>query len=210
MASLVDKYFAPSDFDDIEAAVRKAELFTSGEIAVELSARSRNWGMERAIHALGWALICAAIGLYVTRDVDWGVYYSTTQAVLWGTIGYIAAWFGWGQILKRGERRRRVVWERARRLLHELPPTKGKTAVLILVSLEERRVAIVADRGIATKLPADYWDTPHAMIVDAVIQGSPGSGIVKAIETIATELARHFPREDDDINELPDAPTRTD
>lgn len=210
MASLVDKYFAPADFDAIEAAVKKAELSTSGEIAVELSARSRHWIAERAVHALVLALICAAIALYFTRDVDWGVYYSATQAMVWGVIGYAAGWFAWGQVLKRAGRRRRVVWNRARRLLHELPPTRGRTAVLILVSLEERRAAIVADKGIASKLPADYWDAPHAMIVDAVRKGESAAGIIRAIETMAIELARHFPREDDDINELPDAPTRTD
>lgn len=210
MASLVDKYFAPADFDAIEAAVKKAELSTSGEIAVELSARSRHWVAERAMHALVFSLLCAVIALYLTRDVDWGVYYSVTQAMVWGAIGYVATWFGWGQVLKRGERRRRAVWNHARRLLHELPPTRGRTAVLILVSLDERRAAIVADKAIASKLPADYWDTPHAMIVDGVRNGEAAAGIVRAIETMAVELARHFPREDDDINELPDAPTRTD
>lgn len=207
MASLVDKYFSQADFDAIEAAVRKAELSTRGEIAIQLSSHSRHWSTERLIHALVFTLICMASALYFTRDVGWGVYYNTSQAILWGAIGFVIAFFGWGRFLERAERRRKTVWDRSLDLFHRITPTRGLTGVLIFVSLEEEQAAIVADKGIASKVPPDYWHMPHAMIVRAMKQGKHAEGIIAAIETIAVELARHFPRASDDINELPDKPT---
>jgi len=34
--------------------------------------------------------------------------------------------------------------------------------------------------------------------------GRPGEGIAAAVKEIGALLARHFPRRDDDVNELPD------
>lgn len=206
MASLVDKYFSQADFDAIEAAVKKAESNTSGEIAVELSSHSRHWNTERLIHALVFTLVCMLAALYFTRDVGWGVYYNTTQVILWGAIGFVIAFFGWGRYLRRTERRRKIVWNRALGLFHGIKPTRGLTGVLIFVSLEEEQAAIVADKGIASKVPADYWHTPHAMIDKAVKQGKHAEGIIQAIDTTAVELALYFPRQSDDTNELPDKP----
>jgi len=206
MASLVDKYFSQADFDTIEAAVKKAESNTSGEIAVELSSHSRHWNTERLVHALVFTLVCMLAALYFTRNVDWGVYYNTTQVILWGAIGFVVVFFGWGRFLKRAERRRKIVWNRALGLFHGITPTRGFTGVLIFVSLEEEQAAIVADKGIASKVPADYWHKPHAMIDQAMKQGKHAEGIIQAIDAMAVELALYFPRQSDDTNELPDKP----
>ncbi|MDM7974219.1 MAG: hypothetical protein QUT27_14345 [candidate division Zixibacteria bacterium] len=74
MASLVEKYFSAADFAAIEAAVRQAESATSGEIAVELASRSRNWSGERLLCALAVTFVCMVAALLATRRVDWGVY----------------------------------------------------------------------------------------------------------------------------------------
>jgi uncharacterized membrane protein len=44
------------------------------------------------------------------------------------------------------------------------------------------------------------------MIVKTMNQDRHAEGIIQAIETIAAELARYFPRESDDVNELSDKP----
>ncbi|MEK7774362.1 MAG: hypothetical protein AAB305_00570 [Candidatus Zixiibacteriota bacterium] len=210
MASLVDKYFSEADFNAIEAAVKKAEMSTSGEIAIELASRSKHWIKERLIHSLVFTLVCMLSALYLTREVDWGTYYNTTQTIFWGAIGFVIAYYGWGQFLKRRGRRRRAVWNRSVEQFQQLTPVRGMTGILIFVSLEEEEAAIVADKGIASKVPADYWLTPYATLVTAMKDGKHAEGIVQAIETVAVELARHFPRESDDANELSDRPKRID
>ncbi len=206
MESLVHKYFSQYDLDAIKAAVEKAEQTTSGEFAIELASRSWDWRMERLLHALLFAGICMALALYFTREDYWGTYYDLSQTVLWGGIGFIVAYFGWGLFLKRVSRRRQKVWDRALQLFSQLTPTRGHTGVLIYISLEEGIAAIVADKGIASKVSPDYWHTPQATIVKAMSKNQHAEGIIQAIELIAVELAQHFPRESDDINELPDSP----
>ncbi|PWB76321.1 hypothetical protein C3F09_00600 [candidate division GN15 bacterium] len=206
MASVVDKYFSSADFDAIEAAVKKAESGTAGELAVDLSSHSRHWGTEKLLHALVFTLICMVAALLFTRQVNWGVYYNVTQSILWGAVGFVIAYFGWGRYLTRAERKRKVVWNRALKLFHQITPTRGLTGVLIFVSLEEGQAAIVADKGIASKVPSDYWHQPHALIMKGIKENHHAEGIIQAIEMIAVELATHFPRQSDDINELPDKP----
>jgi putative membrane protein len=210
MATLVDKYFSQADLDSIEAAVKKAEATTSGEIVVELTSHSRHWNTEALLYALAVCFIGMIAGFFCTHDSGWGVYYDATQALLWGGIGFVVAYFGWGRFLKRNERRRKVVWNRALGSFHQITPTRGLTGVLIFVSLEEDQAAIVADKGIASKVPEDYWRKPHTLIVEAMKLGKHAEGIVGAIEMMAVELAAHFPRESDDINELPDKPKISD
>ena len=210
MASLIDKYFSRADFDAIEAAVKRAEQSTDGEIAVQLASHSHHWNLERWVHALAFTLTCMIVALYLTREINWGVYYSTTQAVLWGGIGFVVAYFGWGRYMRRGGRRRAVVWKRSLGIFQNLAPVRGLAGVLVFVSLEEDQAAIVADAGIASKVTPDFWDRVHAGLVAAMKQSKHAEGVIEAIETIAVELARHFPRTSDDVNELPDRPKALD
>jgi putative membrane protein len=209
-ASIVDNYFSKADFDAMEAAVKKAELTTSGEIAVELASRSKNWMTERLMHSFAFTLLCMLSGIYFTREDNWGVYYNTTQAILWGAIGFAAAYFGWGQFLKRRERRRKAVWDRAVEQFLKLTPVRGLAGVLIFVSLEEQEAAIVADTGIASKVSPDYWLALHTTIIGAIKQGNHSEGIIQTIEIVAAELAKHFPRQGDDVNEQSDRPKSID
>jgi putative membrane protein len=204
MASLVDKCLSAIDLKAIEDAVRKAESGTSGELAVTITPRSRHWVWERVQVASIVGTAAMLVSLWVTRRVEWGVYYNFTQALLWGIVGFGAAYFLSRPVLMRKERTRRIVWKHALKHFEQLPATKGKTAVLIFVSLEECQAAIVADIGIASKLSADHWHTPHGMIVSGMLANRHAEGIIQAIEAIAVELARHFPRSADDQNELPD------
>jgi putative membrane protein len=206
-ATLVDKCFSKADFDAIEQAVKKAETGSCGEIAVELASHTRHWLEERLWYSFAVAVVFSLVSLYLTRRVDWGVYYNFTQATLLGIVGFALAFFVLGSWLKRESRRRAVVWNYALRRFSELRPTRGDTGVLILVSLDEEQAAIVADKGIASKLPAEHWDTPHAMIMEGMKKGEHAEGIISAIESIGEELSRHFPHRPDDIDELPNRPT---
>ena len=204
MPTLVDKYFSSIDLKAIEDAVRKAESGTSGEMVVTITPRSRHWLWERIEVASVIGAVAMLISLWITRRNDWGMYYNFSQSLLWGIIGFALAYFVSKPILMRRERTRRIVWKHALDHFRRLTPTKGKTGVLIFVSLEEDQAAVAADTGIASRLPADHWDIPHRLISDAMKRGKHAEGIIAAVDVIGTELARHFPRESDDTNELPD------
>ncbi len=210
MASLVDKYFSKIDLDAIEAAVKKAESTTSGEIVVQLASHSRNWLLERTIWALVLGAIVGVATLFLTRENDWGMYYNTSQALLWGGIAFVVVYFAGGRLLKRTARRQKIVWDRAVGLFKKLTPARGLAGVLVFLSLDEDQAAIVADKGIASKLPPDYWQQPADALDAAMKAGKHAEGVIAAIETIAVQLAEHFPGGADDSNDLPNRPQTID
>ncbi|MEQ1641109.1 MAG: hypothetical protein ABL881_09900, partial [Novosphingobium sp.] len=82
--------------------------------------------------------------------------------------------------------------------------THGRTGILIYLSLAEHRAEIVADAAIADKVSPDVWGEAMAALITEIKAGRPGTGMVAAVERVGAVLAQHFPRADDDRNELPD------
>lgn len=206
MPTMVDTYFSEADLDAIQQAVMTAEKKSSGELAIKLASHSRHWMLERLLIASLLALAALTASLLLTRESNWGTYYNFTQGALWSLVTFLAAYFGLGKLLASASRRRRAVWNHAMQLFYQLKPTRGHTGVLILVSCEEAQAAVIADVAIASKVPKDYWDTPHEMIMDGLRSGRHAEGIVAAVNAIGIELERYFPHAEDDQNELPDRP----
>jgi putative membrane protein len=82
--------------------------------------------------------------------------------------------------------------------------TTGRTGVLIYLSLDEHRAEIVADRAINEKVAPEAWGDAMATMIDAIRAGRAGEGMAAAVRQVGQVLAPHFPRDADDINELPD------
>lgn len=84
--------------------------------------------------------------------------------------------------------------------------TQDNSGVLIYVQLVDRRVEIVADRGIDARLGESFWQSVCRDMETAFAHGDFLRGALAAIETIGGELARHYPPLGDNPNELPDEP----
>mgnify|MGYP001189504592 FL=1 len=82
--------------------------------------------------------------------------------------------------------------------------THGRTGVLIYVSLKEHRAQIVADEAIAAKVSPEVWGAAMVDMLQEIKQGQLGAGIAAGVRDVGEILAPHFPRADDDQNELPD------
>ena len=82
--------------------------------------------------------------------------------------------------------------------------THGRTGVLIYLSLAERRAEIVADEAIAAKVSPEVWGAAMATLVGEIRAGHAAAGMIGAVTQVGAVLAEHFPRAEDDINELPD------
>jgi putative membrane protein len=87
----------------------------------------------------------------------------------------------------------------------DLDKTRERTAVLIFVSLKDRRAEVLADAGISDKVDASAWTDVIADLVAGIRAGRPGDGFVAAIERCGRHLAEHFPAGPDNPDELPDA-----
>ena len=100
--------------------------------------------------------------------------------------------------------------ERARQLFGSLGvwDTQDNSGVLLYLQLAERRVEIVADRGIAARVPPAQWEDLCTRFADAVHDGSAEAAVLACIGGIHGLLAEHFPADEDNPRELSDEPRR--
>lgn len=84
--------------------------------------------------------------------------------------------------------------------------TEGNSGVLIYVQLMDRKVEIVADRGIAARVAQAEWDGLCRNLEQAFRHHEYRQGAVAAVAAAGQLLAAHFPAHENNPNELPDAP----
>jgi putative membrane protein len=82
--------------------------------------------------------------------------------------------------------------------------THGRTGILIYLSMREHRAEIVADEAIASKVAPEIWGEAMAAMLAEIKEGRCADGMIAAVERVGAVLAEHFPRAEDDTNELPD------
>jgi uncharacterized membrane protein len=86
--------------------------------------------------------------------------------------------------------------------------TEQNNGVLLYVELADRSVEIVADRGIAQRVPAAEWDAIVAAVRERFRAGAFEDGAIAGVQRIGALLAQHYPLAPGAVNpnELPDRP----
>ncbi|WP_332818866.1 TPM domain-containing protein [Sphingopyxis sp.] len=217
-------HVSEADHDIVTAAVAAAEAHTSGEIVTVVAAKSNDYDDV----ALVWASVIAFIamsvialfpdfyrGIYDRLTGGWGHEFTANQWL--GTVIAIGVlkWIGmWVILLWRPLRMaltpRAIKAQRVRARAIDLfkvgteAKTIGRTGVLLYLSLKEHRADIVADEAIAAKVSADVWGNAMAALIERVRAGQPGEGMAEAVRQMGIVLAEHFPKGDENPNELPD------
>jgi putative membrane protein len=102
------------------------------------------------------------------------------------------------------KRRHQAVRDRAIRAFYEkgLYRTKGSTGVLFFISLLERKVWVLADKGIHDKMTQAKLNAFAKSISAGIRDGHAADALVKVIGEAGELLAEHFPSGDENINEL--------
>ncbi|MDB6004268.1 MAG: hypothetical protein JWR15_1255 [Prosthecobacter sp.] len=93
-------------------------------------------------------------------------------------------------------------WKTFARL--KMQNTAQRNAVLIFVSPKARKFAIVADEGIHHFCKEAFWSQLAQQLSEGFKAGDYTGSLVCLIEDIGRALATHFPRSENDVNELPD------
>ncbi|MCF6266495.1 MAG: TPM domain-containing protein [Desulfuromusa sp.] len=81
--------------------------------------------------------------------------------------------------------------------------TRDRTGILILISLFERRVYVLADSGINERVSEHTWDEIVEIITKGLKTGTACEAICRAIERCGEILHEYPPNELDNIDELP-------
>jgi uncharacterized membrane protein len=87
--------------------------------------------------------------------------------------------------------------------------TEENTGVLVYLLLADRRVEIVADRGIHARVGTTAWETICGAMQREFAAGRFAAGALSGLAAISDLLALHFPAAPDataNPNELPDKP----
>ncbi len=94
---------------------------------------------------------------------------------------------------------------RAVDLFYELgmQATEQRNGVLIYVAYETKNLAIIGDIGINELVPTDFWDSVRDIMVTNFKKGQIAEGLCAAIAEAGVQLAKYFPPQANDQNELP-------
>lgn len=213
-----------ADHDRVSAAVAAAEAHSAGEIVTIVTDRSDGY----VDVALAWAALAAFTALTVLAlfpdfylaKVDlvlghWSHEWSPVEVLTLAAFVAITKFIGtalfqlwqplkfWlipGPIKSARVRDRAVSFFKvgAERRTH------GRTGILIYLSMREHRAEIVADAAIAGRVTPDVWGDAMAAMLGHIRDGRVADGMIAAVEKVGAVLAQHFPRAEDDQNELPD------
>ena len=88
--------------------------------------------------------------------------------------------------------------------VQKLHMTEKRTGVMLYVSVAEHYVELLADQGINAKVLPDEWDGIVTTFTGDVRGGRVHEGFLRAVQSCKSVLAKHFPIEHGDVNELAD------
>jgi len=86
----------------------------------------------------------------------------------------------------------------------QMHKTKDRNGVLIYVATYSRKIAIIGDEGIHSKLGTPYWDKLVANMIENFKAGRKAEALAESIIDCGKQLKAFFPRANDDANELND------
>jgi len=82
--------------------------------------------------------------------------------------------------------------------------TELKNGTLLYLATEDKKFAIIGDKGINEKVTKNFWDDVKTKMSEKFKEKEFVSGVCIAIEMIGKKLKEFFPHQSDDINELSD------
>ena len=212
------------DRERIAAAVARAEAASDGEIVTIVAPRSDAYH-DVGLHYAVLFMLLVPIGIAVVPQswidwavgtfLGWGAELTRPEVMtylfvkLGGTFLIVWLLFRW-MPLRMALTPKGTKHRRGRRRAVELfnvtcaQRTKGRTGVLLYLSLLERRAEIVADEAIHSQVEPEVWGDAMAALVSEIRAGRPGEGMAQAVEKMGEVLAKCLPPQAENPNELPD------
>ncbi len=210
MSDPAEKFLTAEGRLHIESHIAEAEKRTSGEIVVMVVPASYHYPLASMLGSLLLAMLIAmAATLFVEIEQFIG------KEMIW----FFPAVFSLSfilihELIKRTTLLKRLfvkdsdmkeeVEEAAIHSFYRrnINNTTDHTGILIYISLFERKVRVVADRGINEKVDQDVWQEIVKIITAGIRAKAQAQAIVAAVDRCADILSSHFPLKAGDRNEL--------
>jgi putative membrane protein len=206
----VDHFFTQDENQRISAAIKGVESRTDGEVAVMVVDQSAPY-IEAEF--LGGMILGSLLALILTEilvdffghDSLW--YYIPLSFIFFFPFRWLCAQVpGIKTVFMSVKRKDEMVRQRALRAFYEkgLYKTRHHTGVLFFLSLLERKVWVLADKGIHKKINQDTLNQFARMVSQGIKEDRAGQALCQAIEGMGQLLAEHFPVTPGHVDELPD------
>lgn len=86
----------------------------------------------------------------------------------------------------------------------EIDKTELHNGVLFYLAIQNRKFAVIGDKGINEVVPEDFWNGLKEKMLNSFREEKFSDGLVEAITRVGEYLKQHFPYQSDDVNELTD------
>jgi putative membrane protein len=187
--------------------VKKIETTTDAELVLTVRARSGSY--RHADYLCGALLAFAGLVFLLFSPFDFHQYWVAVDVALLFALGAFVA--SRSNLLRRllttEKFRSQAVRAGAAAMFYEagIANTSAEMGVLIYLSILERRLEVIADRGILKGVNALDWNQILFELHQAGRQAQPAP-LLAAMEKLGALLTVHLPATGENPNELPDAP----
>lgn len=191
----------------IAQAVAAIEKQTNAEIVVVVRGRSGTY--RHADYLFGAIVAFIGIGFVLFSPWEFHTYWIPFDVL---ALFIAAAW-----VSSRGDLLRRLLTTKsfqtkaaragAAAMFYEagIANTTAENGLLIYLSLLERQLEIIADRGILTNVPPLKWNHAVYEIKESAKRPTPAM-LIGGLESLGKLLAEHLPATGENPNELADGP----
>ena len=199
-------HFSPEDRARITAAIHAAEKNTSGEFVAVVAHASDHYVVLPLLWSAIIALLFPGVCLLLGDTLRW-VHVYQLQLLIFIALAVLllsVPALHLALVPKRVKHSRAGRLARAQFYQQGVQLTSHHSGVLFFVSLAERYVEIVADKGIHEKLGEAHWQGIIELFVSHVRRGKVVDGFVAAIGACGAAMAEHYPPDPNDVSELSD------
>jgi len=200
-------------FDDAARAaltdcVKKIEGTTDAELVLVVRARSGSY--RHADYLFGALLAFAGLLFLLFSPFDFHTYWIPFDVIALFVAGaFVSSRGDWiRRLLTTPKFRTRAARTGAAAMFYEagIANTSAENGLLIYLSLLERQMEVIADRGVLKAVPALKWN--HAVFeLKNVAQDADLDKLIAALREMGNLLAEHMPATGENPNELADGPS---
>jgi len=199
--------FDPAACDTLAECVKEIERTTDAELVIVVRARSGNYA--HADYLLGLLLAFVTLLFLLFSPFTFHEYWVPIDVVLAFAVGsFISSRSnGLRRLFSREKIRSGAVRTAAAAMFYDagIANTNAGMGVLIYLSLLERKLELIADRGVLKKVPSQDWNRELFELHQVGKEPEPVS-FKSAVQRFGKLLATHVPATGENPNELPDRP----
>jgi len=203
--SQASAYFTAEEKTKIEGAIQEVELASIGEVVVMVVNSSDRYPEAAVTGGVFFSSVVslAASKLFLGSSL-W--YFILLQFFLFFPFRFFLEASPFFKSLFIGHKSKEErVRQRALEAFYEkgLYKTRGNTGVLFFLSLYERKVWVLADKGIYEKIHQETVESFATAVSQGMKEGRGCEALCKAVREAGHLLSKHFPLGPGDTNELP-------